>query len=243
MNIKEQRKKEEKLGEVLKDPTENHSKEISNLIDKTIRSGNKVYCATDWHLWIRKKEKRECKRRKDFDVILKNVNETMTKDDLLIYLGDLADGEFYEPDSLKAILRTLPGKKILVIGNNDLFPERVYKSFGFEYVVKSFVWSNVLFTHMPVKNDNQINVHGHLHNFRKYWIPYQNHIDVAALGGRTELVELYKVIKEQSKYAKTIKECPEHFEEGYVMRPEPFFEWVLSRFHEKVVMDPFPDEE
>lgn len=231
--MSKQRKKEDNLVEKLKDPDEVHSKEIENLMEKTIRSGHKVYCATDWHLWTRiEKGKTACKRRKDFDKILKNVNDTMTKDDLLIYLGDLVDGEFQDKEDLKAILKTLPGKKVLVIGNNDIFPTSFYKSCGFEYAVQSFIWHNVLFTHMPVRNDNQINIHGHIHGYRTYWIPYSNQIDVASCGGRKELVELCDVIKSQRKYSKTIKECPEHFEEAY--------EFVKDRF-QTVIGDFMPD--
>ena len=175
------RDKEEKLVEKLKDPTETNESQIVRLINKTIKDKHKVYCATDWHLWVRKeKNKPECHRCKNFETIIKNVNETLTKDDLLIYLGDLVDGEFKEKEELKAILKTLPGKKILVMGNNDLFTSQFYKSCGFEYVTQSFVWNNVLFTHMPVRNNNQLNVHGHIHGYRNYWIPYTNQIDVGA---------------------------------------------------------------
>lgn len=239
MNTKEQREKEEKKMESLKDPDVAHSREISYLIDKTLRDKHKVYCATDWHLWVRKeKNKKECHRRKDFEDIIKNVNETMTKDDLLIYLGDLVDGEFDGKEDLKSVLKTIPGKKVLVLGNNDILPTQFYKSCGFEWVVQSFVWSNVLFTHVPCRNDNQFNIHGHIHGYRTYWIPYTNQIDVGALGGRTELVELHDVITARDKYAKTIKEDPKHFNEGYECITEgDVFE--KNMIHE--IVDPFDD--
>ena len=68
---------------------------------------------------------------------------------------------------------------------------------------------------MPIENDNETNVHGHIHGYRTYWIPYTNQIDVAAVGGRETPVELDKVISSQKAYSKTIKEDPSHFEEGY----------------------------
>jgi len=216
MNIKEHKLKENKLDEQLKDPKESHSKEIAKLIDKTIKGKHMVYLSTDWHLWTRlEKGKRACKRRNGFEEIIKNANEAMTKDDLLIYMGDLVDGEFDDKDELKSILKTIPGNKILVIGNNDIFDVSFYKSCGFEYVVRSFVWHDILFTHIPVVNDNQLNIHGHLHNFRTYWVPYKNHIDVASCGGREKPVELWMVIKSQKSYSRTIKESPEHFNESY----------------------------
>lgn len=233
-----QREKEEKLLKELKNPDEGTAS-VGKLIDSTIRAGHKVYCATDWHLWTRlHKGKPECKKRKEFDKIIKNVNETMTKDDLLIYLGDLVDGEFQEKEELKSVLKTLPGKKVLVLGNNDLFGVPFYKSCGFDHVVQSFVWHDTVFTHIPIKNSNQLNVHGHLHGFRIYWIPYKNQIDVAACGGRKELVDLKDVLKKQKSYAKTVRESPEHFNEGYNIQPSALFDIVCGG---SVIEDPFND--
>ena len=209
------RQKEEKLVGSLRDPTENHSTEITRLIDKTIKNKHNVYCMTDWHLWLRnEKNKPACHKRNNFDEIIKNVKR-IQPDDVLIFLGDLVDGEFEDKDSLKNILLPMNFKKILVVGNNDLFSPAFYKSCGFDYVVRSFVWHNVLFTHMPVKNDNDINIHGHIHGYKTYWVPYTNQIDVAYLDGRTEPVELQRVLKSQKSYSKVIKEEPSHFEEGY----------------------------
>ena len=209
------RQKEEKLVGSLRDPTENHSTEITRLIDKTIKNRHNVYCMTDWHLWLRnEKNKPACHKRNNFDEIIKNVKK-IQPDDVLIFLGDLVDGEFDDKDSLKNILLPMNFKKILVVGNNDLFSPAFYKSCGFDYVVRSFTWHDVLFTHMPVKNDNDINVHGHIHGYKTYWVPYTNQIDVAYLDGRTEPVELQRVLKSQKSYSKVTKEEPSHFEEGY----------------------------
>lgn len=238
LNLREQRKKEDSLVEKLKDPTEAHSKEISNLINKTIRGKHKVLCATDWHLWTRiEKGKLKCKKRSDFEEVVKNANEALTEDDLLIYLGDIVDGEFQDGDELKSILKTIPGHKILVLGNNDIFSTGFYKSCGFDYVVRSFVWNDIIFTHIPVKNDNQLNVHGHIHNFKMYWIPYTNQIDVAYLDGRKKPVDLLEVINSQKKYSKLIKEDPKHFDEGYVDQQVSLFMYTMEGFIE----DPYRD--
>lgn len=220
MNQQQHRVVEEKKMEALKDPKEQKSNEISRLIDKTIKTKKKVYLGTDWHLYVRKeKNKPDCHRCKNFDTIIKNVNEVMGKDDLFIYLGDLCDGEMeHEKDEMKAILSTIPGHKVLVLGNNDLFPTQYYKGCGFQYVVQSFEWNDILFTHVPCKNDNKMNIHGHIHGYKTYWIPYSNQIDVAALDGRVKPVELSSVIASQPSYSKTIKECPDKFEEGYLNR-------------------------
>lgn len=237
------RQKEDNLVEKLKDPTENHSSEISKLIDKTIKNKHKVYLMTDWHLWIRKeKGKSECHKHTNFDKIINNLKK-IQPDDLLIYLGDLVDGEFEDKESLKNVILPMNFKKILVIGNNDLFSPNFYKSCGFDYVVRSFVWHDTLFTHMPVKHENQINVHGHIHGYKTYWVPYNNHVDVAAFDGRIDPVEMMVVIQSQPKYAKQIKECPEHFNEGYIEYPMNIFmaELFDSTNHYLFKEDPYHD--
>lgn len=247
MDIKTSRAKEEKLVEDLKDPSEKDSNRLAKMIDTCLKRWHKVYCATDWHLWVRKeKNKPACHKRKGFEDIIKNANETLTKDDILIYLGDLVDGEFQDKEELKSILKTLPGKKILVRGNNDLFDANFYKSCGFVDIVPSFTWHNVIFSHMPIKNDNDINVHGHIHGYRTYWIPYTNQVDVAALGGRETPVELDKVIGAQKSYSKTIKEDPSHFEEGYYDSNKKllsFFEEAMTQSNDSFIHDPYNDEE
>lgn len=238
MNLTEQRKKEDSLMDKLKDPSETHSKEISNLINKTIRNQHKVFCCSDWHLWTRiEKGKLKCKKRSNFEEIIKSVNEVLSPDDLLIHLGDIVDGECQEKEEIKSIIKTIPGHKILVLGNNDIFPTSFYKSCGFDYVVRSFVWSDIIFTHVPVKNDNQLNVHGHLHNFKRYWLPYTNQIDVAYLGGRVKPVDLQDVINSQKKYSKLITEEPEHFDEEYNIKYDGLFEYFMEGFIE----DPYRD--
>ena len=244
------RDKEEKLVEKLKDPNDTNESQIVRLINKTIKDKHKVYCATDWHLWVRKeKNKPDCHRCKNFETIIKNVNETLTKDDLLIYLGDLVDGEFQDKDELKSILKTLPGKKILVLGNNDLFTPQFYKSCGFDYVTQSFVWNNVLFTHMPVKNNNQTNVHGHIHSNQwdpVYWIPYTNQIDVAWCGGRETPTELLTVLASINKFKKVVREDPSHFNEGYTVKIRDgvvLFNEVMDPFNTSYLQpDPYPAE-
>lgn len=234
------RQKEDRRNETLKNPNENHSTEISRMIDDTIKNKHKVYCATDWHLYRRKeKGKTVCDKRKDFNEIINNL-KIIKPDDLLINLGDLVDGEFKDKELLKNIVLPMNFKKILVLGNNDIFDTSFYKSCGFDYVTQSFVWNNVLFSHIPTKNDNQINVHGHIHGSKQYWIPYSNQIDVAYLGGRTKPVELMDVIKAQPNYSKIIKECPEHFEEEYRMYLDTNI--FNTTMHGSIIVeDPFND--
>ena len=232
------RMKEDRQDKALKHPHTLHSKEIAKLINDTLRLKHDVWVVTDWHLW-RKKEKGkvECHKRSDFDEVINEYKKTVKPEDLVINLGDIVDGELADNKSfeeLKNILKSLPGKMILVRGNNDLKDAGFYKSCGFKYVVQAFVWSNVLFTHMPIENAFDLNIHGHIHGYRRYWVPYTNQIDAAAYDGRKKPVDLLKLLRSQPIYAKTIKEEPEHFNESASV-----FDIELSNSLE----DPFPDEE
>jgi calcineurin-like phosphoesterase family protein len=230
------RYKEEKEADKCKDPQESYSQYISTSISKTIRKKCKVWLATDWHLWLReKKGSNKCHKRSDFDDIITTYKNTVHDDDLFIYLGDLVDGEFINKEQLKDVLLELPGIKILVRGNNDVFDWQFYRSCGFQYVVRSFNWSNIVFSHYPIENNNDINIHGHIHGSRQYWCPYTNQIDVAAFNGRKEPVELQFLIKQQPAYSKTIKECPEKFNQESVN----IFEQAM--FNQVMYEDPFRD--
>ena len=243
------RQDEEKRMESLKDPNEQHSKEISALISKTLRNAGNIYLGTDWHLFVRdEKNKPSCHKCKNFDSILKDAMSTLTDKDMFIYLGDLADGEMAndkDKEELKQVLKLIPGTKILVLGNNDVQPVSFYKACGFDHVVQSFVWSNVLFTHIPVKNEQQINVHGHLH-CDKWWppvyrIPYTNQIDIARLGARQHLVQLSQVLASQCNYAKYAEEDPSYFDEGYNIYES--INTISDITMESMIIDPYRDED
>jgi calcineurin-like phosphoesterase family protein len=172
---------------------------------------------------------------------LKAVNN-LPENDLLINLGDLVDGEFTESDELKEVINNIKCNKILVRGNNDLFDKRFYKSCGFLYVIDSFIWKDILFSHMPIKNDNELNIHGHTHGFRTYWVPYTNQIDVGAFDGRVKPVKLNSILGKQKAYAKTIKEEPEHFDESARIKMNgDMFTFVMFSLDKNFIPDPFED--
>lgn len=230
------REKEEKLAQRLKD-AEQHPEQhaIAKLIDETLVAKHTVWLATDWHLWKRiSKNQPACRKREDFKKVISAIESTIKMNDLLINLGDLVDGEFQDKESLRNQMREIVCKKVLVIGNNDLFDKSFYKSCGFSYVVDSFKWHDILFTHMPVRNNCDMNIHGHIHSscptMRKnpegsnrtpqYWIPYTNQMDVAWLGARMKPIELSEAIKAQPEFSKHIHECPEHFNEQELMESD-----------------------
>lgn len=217
------RKKEDNMYERLKHPDEksDQNRQICKLIDEAYHKKHDVWLACDWHLWKRvNKNAPVCRMRHDFNTVIRNVLNTVRTNDVLIVMGDLVDGEFTLKKELKNVMLEITCTKILVRGNNDLFPDSFYKECGFTYVVDSFVWKDIIFTHIPVKNDHELNIHAHLHGGKRYWIPYTNQIDVAAYGGRVTPVKLDDIMLKQKEYSKTIKECPEHFNEYELMETD-----------------------
>lgn len=211
------RKHEEEVGEQIKESKTHDSSPISQLIKKTLSNGHKVYLGTDWHLWRCDKKTKRIFERSDKDTIINKYKNTVGDDDLLIFMGDLIDGECEKKQELGEILDSLPGTKILVRGNNDLFPDEWYEQHGFKYVTPKFIYDNIIFSHMPEKNhNNKMNVHGHLHGYATYWVPYKEMIDVAFVNGRKEPVELQKVIDALPAYRKKAKEIPEKFAQEFM---------------------------
>lgn len=203
---------EGKQGKLCHDAVSEQKTVISTMLNNCEKAGHNIYVVTDLHLFKRlEKGKSACKRRYNFSEVLKNYKNTVKDDDVVIFLGDLCDGELYDPKELSEIILSLPGKKILVLGNNDLFGFDKYRDMGFKIVTYSFIWRNIVFSHYPLVNTQSVNVHGHLHNCKQYWIPYQNQIDAAYCDARVKPVLLKTVIAAQPEYSKHITVKEENF--------------------------------
>ena len=215
-------KKEDSVYEAIGDAEPKKSKQISDLINSTISSGNKVWVMTDWHFL--KFENGTITRHKNYDEIIKNCR-IIKPDDLLIFLGDLVDGEVERKSEISRFIDQIPGVKVLVRGNNDLFPDTWYTSHGFKYVTPKFIWMNIIFSHRPTDHNNRMNIHGHIHGGKTYYTDdvskYNNQLDVAWLGGRKTPIELKEVIRKLPEYKKEAKfidhpfESNKHFQESY----------------------------
>lgn len=207
---------EDRVQKEIKEANTHDSSPISNMIRSALKSGHKVYLCTDWHLWRFDKKTKKIYQRSDFQSIINAYQNKVTDDDVVIYLGDLIDGEC-EPkkEELGKVLDSLKGKRIFIRGNNDLFPDNFYLKHGFKYVTPKFVYDDILFTHIPEDHKHKMNIHGHIHNSHQYWLPYHEMIDVAFLNGRKEPVELNAVIDALPKYRKVIKEVPAKFEQEF----------------------------
>lgn len=126
----------------------------------------KTYLITDTH-YNHGKIKTYCQRPDNFtELIIKNWQNTVTEEDLVIHLGDVIIGKRQD---LKMIMDQLPGKKVLVMGNHDEDKSPTwFMSNGFDFACKAMAYRGCWLTHRPsgeLPAGCTINIHGHLHNF------------------------------------------------------------------------------
>jgi calcineurin-like phosphoesterase family protein len=98
------------------------------------------------------------------DKILKNWRDIVKDEDTVIHLGDVQVGH---KQSLDALLKSLPGMKILVRGNHDQASKLWYMRNGFQFACDGISFAGVTFTHRPVNSlydGTDLNIHGHVHN-------------------------------------------------------------------------------
>lgn len=109
-----------------------------------------------------------CGRPDDFNERISKNLEFLTKNDLLIHLGDVGLGKDIE--SHQKFIEPIKCKKILVRGNHDKRTNSWYLEHGWDFVCENFVdkylgkW--VLFSHEPmdIPSGIDLNIHGHFHN-------------------------------------------------------------------------------
>lgn len=104
------------------------------------------------------------------EIIIKNWNETVSNNDVVIHLGDVGLGNY---DKLEPIIKRLNGKKILILGNHDIFSENRYRELGFHTVSRFPIIYDGFFimSHAPMQLSETtpyFNFYGHVHNDSKY---------------------------------------------------------------------------
>lgn len=143
---------------------------INDLLYRTDQ--NKIYLTSDWHLFKNhyKKEKNLVNTKNIITWCRQNIND----DDIFIYLGDICYRFANETDKKESqkIISSIPGIKILILGNHDIMlGKEYYDKCGFIYVYNTLIWNNILFSHKPINIEFMpvdINIHGHMHNIREY---------------------------------------------------------------------------
>lgn len=101
------------------------------------------------------------------ELLITSMNQ-ISVNDLLIHLGDICIGD--DQGIHEEIIKTLPCRKVLVMGNHDSKSWSWYMEHGWDFVCDSFklkyAGKNICFSHKPQPWDGdwEVNVHGHLHN-------------------------------------------------------------------------------
>jgi len=109
-------------------------------------------------------------------LLISKWNSTVTDNDLVIHLGDIALSK--KSEDLKIVLKALKGRKVLVQGNHDRRSRLWYLMSGISFVCDRFVWDKTIFTHRPMLlehlDEYEFNVHGHIHEKVKQHYKYIN---------------------------------------------------------------------
>lgn len=132
-----------------------------------------IYLTSDWHFFKNhyKKEHNYVNTKE----ILTWCRQNIKSDDVFIYLGDISFRYANEEDQKESqkLLSSIPGHKILILGNHDMMLGQDYFSgCGFHYVYGRLDHNGVIYTHKPenmdIMPDEYINIHGHIHNMKEY---------------------------------------------------------------------------
>lgn len=129
-------------------------------------------------------------------ILIKNWNETVSNKDVVIHLGDFA---FCSKERAREICSELNGRKILIKGNHDNWPDEFYKEIGFDYVSKyPIIWGGTpdnngfyIMSHAPLilsETTPYFNFYGHVHNDPKFSdTPTSRCVSVERIGYRPYL--------------------------------------------------------
>ena len=151
----------------------NNTDSVIELLNNT--DLDRIFLTSDWHIF-KNRYKKEANLVNTQNII-KWCKDNIKEDDIFMYLGDISYRWTKGKDKteVESIMSSLPGKKILIIGNHDKFTgkEDYYTGCGFDYAFDELRWKDLIFTHKPIDMHTvpdifTLNIHGHMHNERKY---------------------------------------------------------------------------
>jgi calcineurin-like phosphoesterase family protein len=120
------------------------------------------WLVTDTH-WFHDKCAVLSNRPADFtEKTIKNLRHLLAPQDTLWHLGDVI---LYKYEKLKEILDSIPGRKILLMGNHDRKKRNWYCTHGFAAAMDQAVLGKLLLTHKPTPVANG------LKNIPEWWSP------------------------------------------------------------------------
>ena len=145
--------------------------DVHELLD--ITDPKHIYLTSDWHFF-----KNHYKKEANYvntQEILKWCRQNIKPDDVFMYLGDISFRFANEEDQKESqrLLASIPGHKILILGNHDMMLGQEYFSeCGFDYVYERLDHNNILYTHKPenidIMPEEYLNIHGHMHKWKEY---------------------------------------------------------------------------
>lgn len=103
--------------------------------------------------------------------LIDNWNKTVSNDDIIWVLGDFA---LASRDYTKSIIKSLRGRKRLILGNHDRYSQEWYREAGFEFVspYPILIENFIILSHAPLEFLNEnfpfFNIYGHVHNDSTY---------------------------------------------------------------------------
>ena len=95
------------------------------------------------------------------ETIIKNWNSAVGKNDTVYHLGDFS--LYYSNVEKQQMLDRLNGRKVLIIGNHDIYRIGHWKKLGVEAHKKFIVHDGLILSHVPIMFPELPNVHGHTH--------------------------------------------------------------------------------
>ena len=147
----------------------NRKPTLESILDS--KTFDQIYLTSDWHLFKSryKREPNPVHTHKIVEWCRTNIKPT----DVFMYLGDISFRFANQTDQTKSaeIMTSIPGIKVLILGNHDLMLGQIYyNACGFDYVMEEFSWRQFLFTHKPVQmiSGDKLNIHGHIHGSDEY---------------------------------------------------------------------------
>ena len=139
---------------------------------------SRVWFTSDQHFWhtnILRYERRPFKTVKEMNAIItRRYNETVGKGDTVYILGDIASWYDVGREQLEKKIRSLKGRKILIMGNHDNLNPFDYVDMGFQSAHTSLTLTvrgrDIHLVHDPsvagVLQD-ELFISGHVHNLFK----------------------------------------------------------------------------
>lgn len=146
--------------------------------------GRKIYVISDTHFGhenIIKFCNRPFSNRYEMNHhIRENWNKLVKDEDIVYHLGDVYFGQDWQGETPRNFLRSLKGRKRLVLGNHDNGLDHTLRDVFQKIMVwRMFPEFGLLLTHVPVHPSSlsekcPINVHGHIHNRQSPSKEYRN---------------------------------------------------------------------